>query len=225
MGGGGDQEIGESTPWLSSLAHHGGNNESVTAYGGTVERDGFEPRIRLPASGPAVWPPQSASLARSGPAASSAAVMAEIAIVDLAVRQSPKDRASRSPPTYREGQKSHRHVLASIDRSRSSRKRRWSMRTSALARLATSSRAMNVRRPDRIGRSSATGSPLRVTTKVSPAVTASHHLRVLVAKFALRDRPGHRPTVASMSYRPLRSGPARVIGACASAQPASPAAS
>ena len=42
MGGGGDQEVGESTSRLSSLPHHGGNNESVTAYGGTVERDGFE---------------------------------------------------------------------------------------------------------------------------------------------------------------------------------------
>jgi len=32
---------------------------------------------------------------------------------------------------------------------------------------------MNVRRTARIGRSSATGSPLRVTMNVSPAVTAS----------------------------------------------------
>ena len=58
-------------------------------------------------------------------------------------------------------------------RSRSARNPCLSIRTPAAASAATSSREMKVRRPDRTGRSSATGSPLRVTTKVSPAATAA----------------------------------------------------
>ena len=60
-----------------------------------------------------------------------------------------------------------------MDRSRSTRNWRGSIRTAEAAEFSTSSLVTKVRRPGRIGRSSATGSPFRVTTNVSPAATAS----------------------------------------------------
>ncbi len=50
---------------------------------------------------------------------------------------------------------------------------------------------ITVRRPDRKGRSSATGSPFFVTTNVSPAVTASITFAFLVAQLSLRDCSRH----------------------------------
>ena len=57
-----------------------------------------------------------------------------------------------------------------------------------------------------IGRSSATGTPLRVTTNVSPDTTASVTLRVVVPELALGDGPDHEGNRGTQGYASVSTG-------------------